>query len=224
MRILIVEDEVRLAEAIAEILKSEKYEVDVVHNGNDGLSYGLSDIYDCIILDVMLPGIDGFEVLQELRKSKISTPILMLTAKDEISDKVDGLDYGADDYMTKPFDIEELLARIRSVTRRQGQVYVNEVEYADLKLDLSNYNLYTKEKSINLTAKEFEIAKLLMTNPNIVITKDELISKVWGYDSEAEDNNVEVYISFLRKKFKFIKSKVSIVTLRKLGYKLEYAA
>ncbi|HHX69453.1 MAG: response regulator transcription factor [Miniphocaeibacter sp.] len=223
MRILIVEDEVRLSEAISEILKSEKYDVDVVHNGEEGLDYGLSDIYDCIILDVMLPGIDGFTILKELRKEKISTPILMLTAKDEISNKVEGLDFGADDYMTKPFDIEELLARIRSITRRQGQVYINNIEFEDLKLDLSNYNISTAEKSINLTAKEFEIMKLLMSNVNIVVTKDELISKIWGYDSDAEDNNVEVYISFLRKKLKFIKSKVSIVTLRKLGYKLEYA-
>ncbi|QQK07819.1 response regulator transcription factor [Miniphocaeibacter halophilus] len=223
MRVLIVEDEVRLSEAISEILKSEKYDVDVVHNGDEGLDYGLSDIYDCIILDVMLPGIDGFTILKELRKAKISTPILMLTAKDEISNKVEGLDYGADDYMTKPFDIEELLARIRSITRRQGQVYINNIEFEDLKLDLSNYNISTAEKSINLTAKEFEIMKLLMSNINIVVTKDELISKIWGYDSDAEDNNVEVYISFLRKKLKFIKSKVSIVTLRKLGYKLEYA-
>ena len=222
MRGLIVEDEVRLSEAIAEILKSEKYDVDVVHTGNEGLDYGLSDIYDCIILDVMLPGLDGFSILKELRKQKISTPILMLTAKDEISNKVEGLDYGADDYMTKPFDIEELLARIRSITRRQGQVYINEIEFEDLRLDLSNFNISTSEKSINLTAKEFEIMKLLMSNINIVVTKDELISKIWGYDSDAEDNNVEVYISFLRKKLKFLKSGVSIVTLRKLGYKLEY--
>lgn len=222
MRVLIVEDEVRLSEAIAEILKSEKYDVDVVHTGNEGLDYGLSDIYDCIILDVMLPGLDGFSILKELRKQKISTPILMLTAKDEISNKVEGLDYGADDYMTKPFDIEELLARIRSITRRQGQVYINEIEFEDLRLDLSNFNISTSEKSINLTAKEFEIMKLLMSNINIVVTKDELISKIWGYDSDAEDNNVEVYISFLRKKLKFLKSGVSIVTLRKLGYKLEY--
>lgn len=222
MRILIVEDEVRLSEAISEILKSEKYDVDVVHTGNEGLDYGLSDIYDCIILDVMLPGLDGFSILKELRKEKISTPILMLTAKDEISNKVEGLDYGADDYMTKPFDIEELLARIRSITRRQGQVYINEIEFEDLKLDLSNFNISTNEKSINLTAKEFEIMKLLMSNINIVVTKDELISKIWGYDSDAEDNNVEVYISFLRKKLKFLKSNVSIVTLRKLGYKLEH--
>ncbi len=222
MRVLIVEDEVRLSEAIAEILKSEKYDVDVVHTGNEGLDYGLSDIYDCIILDVMLPGLDGFSILKELRKQKISTPILMLTAKDEISNKVEGLDYGADDYMTKPFDIEELLARIRSITRRQGQVFINEIEFEDLKLDLSNFNISTNEKSINLTAKEFEIMKLLMSNINIVVTKDELISKIWGYDSDAEDNNVEVYISFLRKKLKFLKSDVNIVTLRKLGYKLEY--
>ncbi|WP_099203001.1 response regulator transcription factor [Miniphocaeibacter massiliensis] len=223
MRILIVEDEKRLSEAISEILKSEKYDVDVVHNGKDGLDYGLSDIYDAILLDVMLPGLDGFTILKELRKNKIDTPILMLTAKDEISSKVEGLDYGADDYMTKPFDTEELLARIRSITRRQGQVYINEIEFKDLKLDLSNYNLSTNEKSINLTAKEFEIMKLLMSNTNIVVTKDELISKIWGYDSDAEDNNVEVYISFLRKKLKFLKSNVNITTLRKLGYKLEYA-
>ncbi|MDL2310410.1 response regulator transcription factor [Peptostreptococcaceae bacterium OttesenSCG-928-C18] len=223
MRILVVEDEIRLSEAISEILKSEKYDVDVVHNGNDGLDYGLSDIYDAILLDVMLPGLDGFSILKKLRKEKISTPILMLTAKDEVSNKVEGLDYGADDYMTKPFETEELLARIRSITRRQGQVYVNEIEFEDLRLDLSNYNLSTEEKSMNLTAKEFEIMKLLMSNTNIVVTKDDLISKIWGYDSDAEDNNVEVYISFLRKKLKFLKSKVNITTLRKLGYKLEYA-
>ena len=223
MRILVVEDEIRLSEAISEILRIEGYDVDMVHNGIEGLDYGLTDIYDCIILDIMLPGIDGFKVLEDLRKAKISTPILMLTARDEISNKVKGLDYGADDYMTKPFDSEELLARIRSITRRQGQVIINDIVFGDLKLDLSNYNLLTDSKSINLTAKEFEIIKILMSNINIVITKDDLISKIWGYDSEAEDNNVEVYISFLRKKLKFLKSNVEIKTLRKLGYKLEYA-
>ena len=223
MRILVVEDEIRLSEAISEILRIEGYDVDMVHNGIEGLDYGLTDIYDCIILDIMLPGIDGFKVLEDLRKAKISTPILMLTARDEISNKVKGLDYGADDYMTKPFDSEELLARIRSITRRQGQVIINDIVFGDLKLDLSNYNLLTDSKSINLTAKEFEIFKILMSNINIVITKDDLISKIWGYDSEAEDNNVEVYISFLRKKLKFLKSNVEIKTLRKLGYKLEYA-
>lgn len=222
MRILIVEDEVRLAEAISEIVKEEKYDSDMVYTGVDGLYYASSEIYDCIILDVMLPEMDGFEVLKEIRKKGIETPILMLTARDEVKSKVKGLDYGADDYMTKPFDVEELLARIRAITRRKGQVILDELKFKDLVLDLNNYSISTNFKSINLTAKEFEIIKLLMSNANIVVTKDDLISKIWGYDSDAEDNNVEVYISFIRKKLKFIKSKVEITTLRKLGYKLEY--
>lgn len=222
MRILIIEDEVRLAEAISEIVKEEKYESDMVYTGVDGLYYASSEIYDCIILDVMLPEMDGFEVLKEIRKKGIETPILMLTARDEVKSKVKGLDYGADDYMTKPFDVEELLARIRAITRRKGQVILDELKFEDLVLDLNNYSISTNFKSINLTAKEFEIIKLLMSNANIVVTKDDLISKIWGYDSDAEDNNVEVYISFIRKKLKFIKSKVEITTLRKLGYKLEY--
>lgn len=222
MRILIVEDEVRLAEAISEIVKEEKYDSDMVYTGVDGLYYASSEIYDCIILDVMLPEMDGFEVLKEIRKKGIETPILMLTARDEVKSKVKGLDYGADDYMTKPFDVEELLARIRAITRRKGQVILDELKFEDLVLDLNNYSICTHFKSINLTAKEFEIIKLLMSNANIVVTKDDLISKIWGYDSDAEDNNVEVYISFIRKKLKFIKSKVEITTLRKLGYKLEY--
>ena len=222
MRILIVEDEVRLAEAISEIVKEEKYDSDMVYTGVDGLYYASTEIYDCIILDVMLPEMDGFEVLKEIRKKGIETPILMLTARDEVKSKVKGLDYGADDYMTKPFDVEELLARIRAITRRKGQVILDELKFEDLVLDLNNYSISTNFKSINLTAKEFEIIKLLMSNANIVVTKDELISKIWGYDSDAEDNNVEVYISFIRKKLKFIKSKVEITTLRKLGYKLEY--
>lgn len=222
MRILIVEDEVRLAEAISEIVKEEKYESDMVFTGVDGLYYASTEIYDCIILDVMLPEMDGFEVLKEIRKKGIETPILMLTARDEVKSKVKGLDYGADDYMTKPFDVEELLARIRAITRRKGQVILDELKFEDLVLDLNNYSISSNFKSINLTAKEFEIIKLLMSNANIVVTKDDLISKIWGYDSDAEDNNVEVYISFIRKKLKFIKSKVEITTLRKLGYKLEY--
>ena len=170
----------------------------------------------------MLPEMDGFEVLKEIRKRGVQTPILMLTARDEVKSKVQGLDYGADDYMTKPFDVEELLARIRAITRRKGQVILDELKFEDLALDLNNYSISTNYKSINLTAKEFEIIKLLMSNANIVVTKDDLISKIWGYDSNAEDNNVEVYISFIRKKLKFIKSRVEITTLRKLGYKLEY--
>lgn len=221
MRILIVEDETRLANALAQILTEQKYMTDVAYNGSDGLDYGLSGIYDAIILDVMLPGINGFELAQKLRQGKIETPILMLTAKDAISDKVTGLDSGADDYMTKPFAPEELLARLRALTRRHGEVIIDEMSFEDLSLQLSNSDIQCGEKSVHLNFKEFEIMKLLMSNGNVAVTKESIITKVWGYDSDAEDNNVEAYISFLRKKLHFLKSKVSIIAIRKVGYRLE---
>lgn len=221
MRILIVEDETRLANALAQILTEQKYMTDVAYNGSDGLDYGLSGIYDAIILDVMLPGINGFELAQKLRQGKIETPILMLTAKDAISDKVTGLDSGADDYMTKPFAPEELLARLRALTRRHGEVIIDEMSFEDLSLQLSNSDIKCGEKSVHLNFKEFEIMKLLISNGNVAVTKESIITKVWGYDSDAEDNNVEAYISFLRKKLHFLKSKVSITAIRKVGYRLE---
>ena len=221
MQILVVEDEKRLAEALAQILIEKKYMVDIAGDGRDGLDYGLSGIYDVIILDVMLPKMDGFAVAAELRKNKIATPILMLTAKDQVTDKVKGLDSGADDYMTKPFSPDELLARIRALTRRQGEVVLDEVTFGDLKLNLSNCDLSCGAKSVHLNFKEFEIMKILMQNPGAVTTKDDLIVKVWGYDSNAVDNNVEVYISFLRKKIEFVSSSAQIVSLRKIGYRLE---
>lgn len=221
MRVLVVEDEVRLAEAVAEILKEQKYAVDVVHNGTDGLDYALSDQYDVIVLDVMLPKLNGFQVVKQLRESKNSTPVILLTAKDEVSDKVHGLDYGADDYMTKPFDPEELLARVRAMTRRQGDVQTEEIEFSDLVLNLSTNTLHSGSKSIHLGFKEFEVLKILMNNSKAITPKEDLIVKVWGLDSNAEDNNVEAYISFLRKKFFYLGSKVSIETIRKVGYKLE---
>lgn len=221
MRVLIVEDEVRLAEAVAEILKEQKYAVDVVHNGTDGLDYALSDQYDVIILDIMLPKLNGFQVVKQMRESKNSTPVIMLTAKDEISDKVHGLDYGADDYMTKPFDPEELLARVRAMTRRQGDVQTEEIEFSDLVLNLSTNTLHCGSKSIHLGFKEFEVLKILINNSKAITPKEDLIVKVWGLDSNAEDNNVEAYISFLRKKFFYLGSKVNIETIRKVGYKLE---
>ena len=221
MQILVVEDEKRLAEALAQILIEKKYMVDIAGDGRDGLDYGLSGIYDVIILDVMLPKMDGFAVAAELRKNKIDTPILMLTAKDQVTDKVKGLDSGADDYMTKPFSPDELLARIRALTRRQGEVVLDEVTFGDLKLNLSNCDLSCGAKSVHLNFKEFEIMKILMQNPGAVTTKDDLIVKVWGYDSNAVDNNVEVYISFLRKKIEFVSSAAQIVSLRKIGYRLE---
>lgn len=221
MQILIVEDETRLANALAQILIEQKYMADVAYNGSDGFDYALSGIYDAIILDVMLPGMNGYELAQRLRQEKIETPILMLTAKNAISDKVTGLDSGADDYMTKPFAPEELLARVRALTRRHGEVILDEISFEDLSLNLSNTDLKCGVKSVHLNFKEFEILKLLMSNARVAVTKETIITKVWGYDSDAEDNNVEAYISFLRKKLHFLKSKVSITAIRKVGYCLE---
>ena len=221
MRVLIVEDEVRLAEALAQILAESKYMTDVVNSGLDGFEYALSGIYDVIVLDVMLPEMDGFTIAKKLRDNKIQTPIIMLTAKDSTVDKITGLDCGADDYMTKPFVPDELLARIRALTRRQGEVQMNEAEFGDITLNLSTGDLACRGKSIHLNYKESEILKLLMANPNSAVSKEDLITKVWGYDSDASDNNVEAYISFLRKKLSFLDSHVSITALRKIGYRLE---
>jgi len=192
-----------------------------VYDGLDGYLYAESDIYDVIVLDVMLPKMNGLEIVKKLRDKKIKTPVLLLTAKDSIQDKVIGLDSGADDYLTKPFSKDELLARIRALTRRQGEVIMDELVYADITLNLTGYTLICGEKSMHLGFKEFEILKLLMSNPKGVVQKEDIITKVWGYDSDAEDNNVEVYISFLRKKLAFIGSRVGIGTVRKIGYHLE---
>lgn len=221
MRILVVEDEVRLAKALSQILSEKKYMTDVVHDGTDGLDYALSGIYDLIVLDVMLPGMNGYDIARELRKGKNDTPIIMLTARSEISDKVKGLDCGADDYMTKPFSPEELLARVRALTRRHGEVILDEQTFGDLTFDLDSCDLKCGGKSIHLNFKESEILKLLMASPNVALTKDDIITKVWGYDSDASDNNVEAYISFLRKKFLYLGSKARITSLRKIGYRLE---
>ncbi|MDR1531540.1 MAG: response regulator transcription factor [Clostridiales bacterium] len=221
MNVLIVEDERRLAQALAEIMKTQKYYADVVYNGPDGLDYGLSGRYDLIILDVMLPGRDGFEVVRELRAKKVATPVLLLTARDEIADKVRGLDNGADDYMTKPFSSDELLARARALTRRQGEVVIDKLEFADLTLQLSTSTLHCGAKSVHVGFKEFEILKILMSNAGVITAKESLIAKVWGDDAEVEENNVEAHISFLRKKFFYLKSRASIATARKMGYRLE---
>ena len=224
MKILIVEDEKRLAQALSQIMKEAKYQTNIAYDGADGLELALYGSYDVIVLDVMLPKKDGFSIVKELRASKINTPVIMLTAKDEVGDKITGIDKGADDYMTKPFVPEELLARIRALSRRQGEVIVEELSFEDLFLDISNAELRCKDKNIHLSFKEFEIMKILMSNQKTIIGKEILITKVWGDDSDAEDNNVEAYISFLRKKISFIGSKVSLTTIRKLGYKLEVTA
>ena len=222
MRILIVEDETRLAETLGQIMEEQHYQTDVVTDGADGLDYALSGQYDLVLLDVMLPKLDGFEVARRLRAAHISTPILMLTARDDTGDKITGLDCGADDYMTKPFDSGELLARVRALTRRQGEVLGQSLVVSDLTLNLSTRCLSCAGKSVRLGFKEFDVLRLLMSAPKAVIPKEDIITKVWGIESDAEDNNVEVYISFLRKKFSFLGTRVSIGTVRKVGYHLEF--
>lgn len=221
MRVLIVEDEKRLAEALTEIMREQHYVVDAVYDGEDGLAYALSVQYDVIVLDVMLPGRNGFDMVRALRANKVATPVLLLTARDELTDKVTGLDCGADDYMTKPFVPEELLARIRALARRQGDVVLEELKYHDLTLSISTRTLACGQKSVRLGFKEFEVLHLLMANTGIILSKEDLINKVWGAESEAEDNNVEAYISFLRKKLSFLNARVQINTVRKVGYRLD---
>ncbi|OUN08279.1 DNA-binding response regulator [Flavonifractor sp. An92] len=222
MRILIVEDEIRLSETLGQIMEEQHYQADVVNDGADGLDYALSGQYDLVLLDVMLPKLDGYEVARRLRAAHISTPILMLTARDDTGDKITGLDCGADDYMTKPFDSGELLARVRALTRRQGEVLSQSLVVSDLTLSLSTRCLSCAGKSVRLGFKEFDVLRLLMSAPKAVIPKEDIISKVWGIESDAEDNNVEVYISFLRKKLHFLGTRVSIGTVRKVGYHLEF--
>ena len=224
MRILVIEDDTRLRTALTRILEEQSYEVDAVDNGTDGLSWGRSDIYDVIICDIMLPGMNGFEIVSQLRREKVSTPILMLTALGEVSGKIKGYDYGADDYMTKPFNPDELLAHLRALTRRRGEVVFETMDFADLSLNLDSGDLSCKGNTIHLSAKEFALAKLLIGNAGAVASKDLLIERVWGLDAIVDDNNVESYISFLRKKLKFLHSDVRIATLRKIGYRLEVAS
>ena len=220
MQILIVEDDIRLAQAVGKILEENNYQVDMVHDGQSGLDYAESGIYDVIILDVMLPKMDGFEVAKRLRRANVDTPVLMLTARGQIPDKIEGLDSGADDYMTKPFSPAELLAHLRALTRRTGQVVFETLSFSDLELNLESHDLSREGKSINLSFKEFSIMNILMANKGQIVSKETLISKVWGVESSAVDNNVEAYISFLRKKLKFLGSGAQIETIRKVGYRL----
>ena len=223
MRILLVEDEKQLSEALGAILEKNKYIVDRVFDGEDGLDYILSDIYDVVILDIMLPKKNGLEVLKEARKEGIATPIILLTAKGEISDKVAGLDSGADDYLPKPFYTEELLARVRALSRRKGEVLSdNSLCYKDIILNIGNLELTCRDNSVKLTAKESGLLELFINRKDMISSKDDIISKLWGYESEAEHNNVEVYVSFLRRKLTYLKSKVVIKAIRNLGYILEY--
>ncbi len=220
MKILIVDDERGLTDALAVILKQNKYSVDCAYNGEDGLDMGLSGIYDLIILDVMMPKMDGFTVLKYLRQNKIDTPVLVLSAKTETSDKIDGLNLGADDYLTKPFNTNELLARIRALLRRKEKFTSDHLTFSDITLDRDTFELKKDEKSISLGKKEFQILEMLMLNQGKSIDKEKFIEKIWGFDTEAEYNTIEVYVSFLRKKLLAVGANVEIKSIRGIGYTL----
>lgn len=225
MRILVVEDEKNLASALVKLLEGQQYAAEAVYDGQSGLDYARSGQYDALILDVMLPGLSGFQIASTLREEGIDVPILMLTARDKVNDKVHGLDSGADDYLTKPFTTEELLARVRALLRRQGTVQMDAVIFGDITLSLGASTLSRQDKQVRLSRKEQEVMYILMSlPPGHIVSKDELIMKVWGADSEAMDNNVEAYISFLRKKLLYLNSAVQIIAQRRLGYLLEYSA
>lgn len=221
MRILVVEDEQELADTLAEILKRNRYSVDCAYDGQMGLEYALTGLYDCILLDVMIPIIDGFGVLKKLRAAGINTPVMMLTARSDINDKIHGLDIGADDYLTKPFVTSELLARIRSLTRRKGEFVHDDFKFGDLILNKKSYSLEYHGNEIKLSLKEYQIMEMLIANPKQIIPKERFIEKIWGYESDIEYNNIEVYISFLRKKLTSLHADVKIRTARGIGYTLE---
>ena len=222
MRILLVEDEKRMAQALCEILRLEKYDVDHYDNGIDCLAAIESNIYDIIILDVMLPGMNGYEVAKRARSKGISTPILMLTAKAELDDKVTGLDSGADDYLTKPFMTKEFLARLRALGRRMQNSNNGVLSYGDITLDTNTLTLSctVTEQSVRLSEKEYRILEYLIANSGQILTREQLAMKIWGFESDAEYNNVEVYMSFTRKKLHFIGAKTEIKAVRGMGYEL----
>lgn len=221
MNVLVVEDERNLADAICQILRSEGIKTEVTYDGATALTLAKSGIYDVIVLDYMLPEMDGLEVVRETRRAGVSTPVLMLTARTATSDKVQGLDAGADDYMTKPFEAVELLARLRALTRRKGDVVIESQTFADLTLNLSTHDLSCGECSVHLSGKEFDVMSMLMSSTSRVVSKQDLLTRVWGGGADASENSVEAYISFLRKKVNHLHSKVQITTLRMLGYRLE---
>lgn len=222
MRILLVEDEKRMAQALCEILRQEKYDVDHCADGVDGLDALETGAYDLAVLDVMLPRKNGFEIASEARRSGVKTPILMLTAKSELDDKVTGLDCGADDYLTKPFMTRELLARLRALGRRTINTPDGTLTFGDITVSRDTSTLICGESSVRLSEKELRILEYLIANQGQILTREQLAVKIWGYDSDAEYNNVEVYLSFTRKKLSFVKAKTEIKAVRGVGYELRY--
>lgn len=221
MRLLLAEDERALSSALTKILKHNNYSVDAVYDGQDALDYALTGVYDAIVLDIMMPRVDGLTALRELRSRGIKTPVIILTAKSEIEDRVLGLDYGADDYLTKPFATQELLARIRAISRRSGGTANRDLVVGNLTLDRSTYEIRVGEDSLKLGHKEFQMLEMLMVQPGVVISAERFMEKIWGYDSDAEISIVWVYLSYLRKKLLRVGSNVRIRVNRNIGYSLE---
>lgn len=222
MRILLAEDEKALSNVLVDILKHDNYLVDAVFNGEDAINFLNSDIYDCAILDIMMPKVDGITVCKTIRSRGNKIPVLLLTAKNEIEDKVLGLDSGADDYLTKPFNTKELLARVRALCRRQNSdLKDNNLTYGDIELNRKTFEIISSSKKILLTSKEFQIMEMLMQNPAKIISSEWFMEKIWGYDSDAEITVVGTYISYLRKKLLILSSNVIIKGVRNLGYRLE---
>lgn len=224
MRLLLAEDEKELSKALCAILKHNNYSVDAVFNGQDALDYGLCENYDGIILDIMMPKKNGLEVLRELRANDISTPVLMLTAKAEVEDRILGLDLGADDYLTKPFSMGELLARIRAITRRKSEFSPNLLTSGNLSLNRETFELSANGNSLRLGNKEFQMMEMLMSNPGRLISTEQFMERIWGYETEAEINVVWVYISYLRKKLLNLGANLEIKAVRGVGYTLEEIA
>lgn len=222
MRLLLVEDEKRMAQALCEILRQEKYDTDHFTDGLDGLNALETGTYDLAILDVMLPTMDGFEITRTARKKGIKTPILMLTAKSGLDDRVMGLDCGADDYLVKPFMIKELLARLRALSRRAINSPDGTLTFGDIALNRESSTLYCGANSVRLSEKELRILEYLIANQGHILTREQLAVKIWGYDSNAEYNNVEVYMSFARKKLNYVRSQTEIKAVRGIGYELRY--
>ncbi|HFQ3692578.1 two-component system response regulator DltR [Streptococcus agalactiae] len=221
MRLLVVEDEKSIAEAIQALLADKGYSVDLVLDGDDGLEYILTGLYDLVLLDIMLPKRSGLSVLKRVREAGLETPIIFLTAKSQTYDKVNGLDLGADDYITKPFEADELLARIRLRTRQSSLIRTNQLRLGNIRLNTDSHELESKESSVKLSNKEFLLMEVFMRNAKQIIPKNQLISKVWGPSDNSEYNQLEVFISFLRKKLRFLKADIEIITTKGFGYSLE---
>ena len=220
MKILVIEDEKLLAQSIRAVLEQKGFQVETVCDGETGAEYAKLGVYDLLILDVMMPGLDGFQVAQTVRASRCTTPILMLTARSGIEDRIEGLNAGADYYLTKPFDTRELLACVNALLRRQGS-QVDELRYGNTSLDLGSGQLWCGEKSVRLSAREFDVMRLLMQSRERILSKEIILARVWGFDSNAVENHVEVYVGFLRKKLRSIGSDIRIEAIRRLGYHLE---